>query len=632
MDKVQIQNLETQYLKAKVAYYDGNPILTDAEFDVIEQELIKIGSKVIDQVGSKRKDFDFPHPSPMKSLSKIQTSTEKGVTDYREVSFMDWFNKRNKQLFNSIKSIHYSPKFDGSAVNIIYRNGNLEAVLTRGDGKFGKDASDRFKSLLPPTINIIGVVEIRCEAVMRKSIFNEKYADEFANARNIVAGIIGKDDIDKEKVSDLTLMPIHLIVDGKHKDITDLKSQIAGYSIFPSTFQIGTIPATKEAYIQIIKYWEDNRDAFAFQLDGVVFSLPIETREFLGENDHDPEWAIAIKFVPEQVVTSVEGVIWNLGKTGELTPVVKLKAVQLAGTTVKRASGYNAGYIVQNKIGEGTIVSIAKAGDIIPEIQKVVVPGVVEELPSTCPSCKQPLTFDGIHLMCNNENCETIIAKKLAAGVGVLDLRSIGGKTIEPFAKSFTDMIQIMKFVLRYHKEPEFSLEKWDIKKGSRSHEIFVSAFTNIKTLNYSQVILMMGLDGVGKKLSEQAAREYCGLVPNYTSMERALVVKLQDPKVKQYVVDTVYDLEHLGVTVDKPMDKIKDNTSIYVCMTGSPKDFGYKTKEEFIKQFPNVVEVDLNNKDCNYLITDSYTSTSSKMKVAEKKGIKIVTYGDFKI
>jgi DNA ligase (NAD+) len=121
-----------------------------------------------------------------------------------------------------------------------------------------------------------------------------------------------------------------------------------------------------------MKYMENFRETCEFQLDGVVFALPTEFREIFGENDHDPEWSIAVKFVPEEVITPVIGVQWNLGKTGELTPVVCLKPVQLAGTTVKRASGYNAGYIVKNRIQEGSIVSLHKSGDIIPEISKVI--------------------------------------------------------------------------------------------------------------------------------------------------------------------------------------------------------------------------------------------------------------------
>jgi len=187
-----------------------------------------------------------------------------------------------------------------------------------------------------------------------------------------------------------------------------------------------------------------------------------------------------------------------------------------------------------------------------------------------------------------------------------------------------------MYSVLNTSPECGIDYEKYGIKRGSRSHEIFYDAFKNIRSLKYSQVILMMCYDGVGRKLSEQAAREYCGLKPDYTSMEKALVAKLQEPDIKAHIMNAVSELEKLGIVIDIPKDKVIDTTSIKVCMTGSPKEFGFKTKEEWIKQFPNVIETDI--KDAQYLITDSYTSKSSKMKTADKKGIKIVTYSDFKI
>jgi len=628
-----IQNLETQYLKAKVAYYEGHPIMSDAAFDVLEQELKSNGSKAIEQVGAKRKDFDFPHPTPLKSLAKLQTESVKGVTNYQEEAFEKWFQKREShmnQLNHTIKNIRYSPKFDGSSVNIIYRNKKLESVLTRGDGKFGKDATDRFRKHLPATIDIDGIVEIRCEAVMRKSTFEKKYAAEFANARNIVAGIIGKDDFSIEKVADLTLMPLHLLIDGKHDDFLKVHEIMDGYHIIANTIFGGKVRPTKADYLYIIKYMEDFRKTTDFQLDGVVFALPEETREYLGENDHDPEWAIAIKFVPDEVVTPVIGIQWNLGKTGELTPVVCLKPVQLAGTTVKRASGYNAGYIVNNKIGEGAFVSIAKAGDIIPEIQEIHNPGRVDELPKTCPSCQSTLTFDGIHLMCQNDNCEGKIGCKLSAACGILDLKGIAGQTIKPFAKDFSSMSDLLLNMMRLIRTNcSFSLEKYGIKDDSRSFEIFVNSFKNIKSLTYAQVILIQGYDGIGRKVSEQAAREYCGLTADYASIEKALVRKLQEPEVVSHIKGVVSELESLGITIDKPVDKKEVAGTIYVCMTGSPKAFGFATKADFIAKFPNLVDVDLKN--ANYLITDDLNSTSSKMKAAEKKGVKIVTYGSYK-
>ena len=630
-----IQQLETQYLKAKVAYYDGNPLMSDAIFDIIEEELRQAGSKVIEQVGAKRKDFDFPHPTPLKSLAKLQTESINGVTNYQEEAFDKWLYKRKNEINHAFKDliiqdIHYSPKFDGSSINIIYRDGKLESVLTRGDGKFGKDVTDRFRKHLLEKFEgsegATNVIEIRCEAVMRKSTFEKKYSEEFANARNIVAGIIGKDDFDLEKVADITLVPLAFLIDGKHQNIEHLNWLSNEYPIFTTTHSGRIRPIVKD-YLYIVKYMECLRKTIDFQLDGIVFALPIETREFLGENDHDPEWALAIKFVPEEVITPVIGIEWNLGKTGELTPVICLKPVTLAGTTVKRASGYNAGYIEKNNIGEGAFVSIAKAGDIIPEIQKIHNPGKVESFPVNCPACNSELTFDGIHLMCNNDNCVGRIARKLGAAAAMLDLKGIAGKTLEPFAKDFKNMYKLMVWVLGAGAATN-AIEKYGITWISRSHEIFCNAFLNIKSLKYSQVILMMGYDGIGRKVSEQAAREYCGLIPNYASLERALVSKLQEPEIVNHIKNAVSVLESLGITIDRPQDPKEDVGLTGVTLTGSPKTFGFKTKAEFLAKFPNLYECDL--KDASFLITDDLNSTSSKMKTADKKGIAIKTYGDF--
>ena len=371
-----IQLLESQYLKAKIAYYDGTPIMSDAAFDFLEQELKALGSKVIEQVGSKRKDFDFAHPTPMKSLGKFQMEANDGIINYCENEFMEWINKRISILRSkgiSLTTMFYGPKFDGSAINIIYHDGKLESVLTRGSGKEGKDCTDRFRKHLPDTLFTPGnVIEIRCEAVMKLSTFLLKYSSEYANARNLVAGIIGRDDIDTEMVGDINLVPLHYIVDGKHHDIQQyLSGLMQNNPIFADT-EISQCSISKDNYLNAANVMIAARDKNEFPLDGIVFTLPFETREILGENDHDPEWAIAIKFVPEESVTTVESIEWNIGKTGEFTPVVVLKPVQLAGTTVKRASGYNAGFIIKNRIQPGTIVKIHKAGDIIPEISEVV--------------------------------------------------------------------------------------------------------------------------------------------------------------------------------------------------------------------------------------------------------------------
>ena len=626
-----IQHLETQYLKAKVAYYDGKPIMSDPSFDVLEKELREAGSKVIEQVGSKRKDFDFPHPSPMLSLAKIQTESTDGITNYQEDLFKKWFNKVDGIIFKKfgvhIESLLSSPKFDGNGINIIYSKGILQSVLTRGDGKFGKDITDRFQKHLPETIEYnVGLLEIRCECVIKQPLFDKKYLGKkedgkYANARNFVAGVLGKDDYSLEKVGDLTIIPVALLNDGKQVTLELVPKGIGGL-----TYQEKLNP---KDYVSCIKKMEVLRETFEIPLDGVVLSVPYDFRGTLGENDHDPEWAIAIKFVPDEVVTRVNGLELNISKTGEFTPVVLLNPVELAGTIVKRASGYNAGYIINNRIGLDTFVSIAKAGDIIPEIQSITVYSEKPfELPTVCPHCGSTLSFDGIHLTCPNDLCQGKIAKRLASSCSSLDLKNVGGKTIEPFAKDWANMYEVIVWVLMFGDTKD--IEKYDIKYQSRSHEIFLNAFRNIKSLTYEQVIISLGFDNVGRKLSLQIAREHCGLVPDYSGLERALVGMLHEPEVTVQIVTAVQTLEKLGITIDKPKEEMVTKDTVYVCMTGSPKVFGFPTKAEFIAKFPNLVDVEITDKRCQFLITDSYTSTSSKMKTAEKKGITIKTYGDY--
>jgi len=429
--------LEKIYLDAKIAYYEGNPIMSDAAFDHIEQQLREINSKVIDQVGGKRKDFDYSHPGKMLSLKKIQTEKD----DFKLEEFLSWYNKRIntlKQKFNIKEKdalIYISPKFDGNAINVIYKGSKLYHILTRGDGITGKNITDRLSLIIPDHIKIeykeTDFLEIRCEVVINKEIFNQKYAETSANPRNFVAGILGADDYNEEIINDLTIVPIYYILNGKHLYSNQFINnfELQNFYIFP------WIPCFPEIYVTQSKEWIEKRDKFPYQLDGIVLTFLPEYREFLGENDHDTEFCIAIKFVPDEVVTSFEGIEWNVGKTGELTPVVLMKPVQLAGTTVKRASGYNAGYIVNNKIGVGAVFSISKAGDIIPEVQEIILNSTDPiELPTHCPKCNSILAFDGIHLMCNNEKCVGKIAKKLASASSTLDLKGVGGKTLEPFA------------------------------------------------------------------------------------------------------------------------------------------------------------------------------------------------------
>jgi len=637
--------IENKYLRAKIAYYEGNPIMSDDEFDILEMGLKTIGSKVVNQVGAKRKDFDFQHPNPMLSLGKIQT--EEGNIMYAELKA--WYDKRIKMLSEkgiSFKTplLEWLMKYDGNAINCIYKGNKLVEILTRGDGISGKNVTNKISSLVPSELILSNITdpdstyEIRCEAVMPLKAFEkvnkERIANgeqEFANARNFIAGVLGDDKIKTNYINDIVLIPLHLLENGNHLSV----EYLVNWKQLPRICK-----SYMSAYdVNFFNEFVELRKTSPFGLDGIVVSFPAEYRKYLGQNDHDPEWSIAIKFVPEETSTDVVGIEWNVGKTGELAPVVLLKPVTLAGTIVKRASGYNGGYIIKNKIGVGAKVSISKAGDIIPEIISILSPATSNfDLPEDCPMCGNPLTFDNIHLMCNNDSCDGKMIKRFGVGAKVLDLKGVAGKTLTPFVGHFDSILDLFVWV-RENAKDETAFEVFDFKLGSRSLEIFIKAFTNIKTIPLAKVIESFGLDNIGKSITREAANFYCGAEYDFKCQEKVLVELVKSDDFKTKVFDYVNKLEALGVKIEMPKNKnsLITNTvknapikeQIYAELTGSPKP-QWKTKEEFMELFTNLENVALSDSKCKYLITDSYSSTSGKMKAANKKGIKIITYNDF--
>lgn len=626
--------LENKYLLAKSAYYHtDNPIISDAEFDELENYLKEQGSNVVKQVGAKIKDFDFKHPTPMLSLGKIQMKSHNGVTNYMEKEFIEWITKRANKIGVSVDDIliGYSNKWDGHAINLVYTNNGLNNAITRGDGIYGNDLTDRLKHIIPEKINDIeltedDVLEIRCEIVIDKNLFEKKYKGDrtdgkYRNPRNYISSVLNPDEYIIEKVKELTIKPIHYIFNGEHISPSLFNNN--------SIFKYDSISSTIENHVSVLKRFENFRDSNDFQLDGIVAVLPIEYRTQLGQNSHDPEWSIAIKFLSETAITNVIGLDWSVGKTGELTPVILLEPVDLMGSTVRRASGYNLGYIIKNNIGKGARVSIRKSGDIIPEIMEVIIPADdTFTIIDTCPVCGGELTQDDIHLMCHNEKCEGRKKKQFESALRKIDIKGVGAQTLSGF-HTFNDLIDIITWVRENGDTSDIS--EYGLKFGSKSHENFVNAFKNLYEIPLSKMIAALGYVGVGDTISTQVANMYANIDYDFKGLTKEIVHMFEQPEMKELVFAKKKQLEDVGITVKMPEKvKVSDDT-IFVVMTGSPKEFGYKTKGDFIKAHPNMVDVKkLTDKRCNLLITDDLNSTTKKMEDAAKKGISIKSYADF--
>lgn len=359
---------EELYLKAKAAYYEGTPFLTDEEFDTLEKELEAIGSSVIEIVGAftTSTKSKFPHISKMLSLSKIKAISNS--------------EPPKEEVEKWMKKIGYScyiiePKFDGNSCNLIYENGALVRALTRGDGEIGIDITHVMKHLVPAYINIHELAEIRGEVLLKKSTFLKKYS-QFKNPRNLVAGILHTEELETETIKDFSFVPYEIKVHPKDEPsyyMTNTR-QIFQANFFPEISMSTLIDFNSRSFDDIYQTMLEYREKHSeFQLDGFVIKVAdTNLRNKLGENSHDPNWAKAIKFVCQKKITKIIDIEWNLGRTGEMYPVGILEPIDLDGTIVSRVSMHNYGYVKDNEIFPGCVVEVGKMGDIIPQITKII--------------------------------------------------------------------------------------------------------------------------------------------------------------------------------------------------------------------------------------------------------------------
>lgn len=625
------KELEDLYLKAKAEYYKGTPIMSDLEFDDLENKLKNEKSDVIYTVGFQDNDplTKFKHPSPMLSMSKYQAD---GYNSHDE--FLNLVNKWMKKFGD----IWYeaSPKFDGNAVNLIYKDGNLVAGLTRSTGTHGRDISSKCigNPTIPQKINqFTRIVEIRCEIVYPIDKFkalNSKRAKKglelFSNERNFVAGVLRDEKASKTEVSDLVFFAI-----GGFQYALGKRRYLSFSTLFDLGFntsnQIYTIDFKSKDFEKIYTDMENYRKNSNFRLDGFVISTKSnEVKNTFGENKHDPNWAKAIKFPAAVAQPIILGIEQNVSKSGEIIPVALLEPTLLDGSIVSRASLSNFGLVMDNKYFPGAKVSLRKAGDIIPQVTNVVENAKeTYTLPTNCPACESKLTFDGIHLMCNNQNCNASLLKEFIHSVKILDVFGLGDKVLENiFDAGITNVFDMFNPNI-FNKENLIASNKF--KPGRALDKIFIE-FEKIKKISLVDIFRMLEIRNLGRSISKQLANEYCMLDTDYTGLDRTVVE--EGRKAFSDVHAKVNLLMH-RIKVIYPIKEKKKMNTIKVEFTGSSKSFGYTTKDAFLQEVNKITNVEHTKlTSADYLIADNIEGISSKIKNAHKKGIPIISYSDF--
>lgn len=619
------KDLEELYLQAKEAYYAGEPIMSDDEFDRLEASLREEGSEVVEVVGAVDRNLKFQHLSPMVSLAKAQADLD-GTPPL--VQLKKWFEAfPDEELFEG------TPKYDGNAVNLIYvRDGNgkskLSLGVTRGDKFKGRDVTKKLLKKVPLVLDIDKDVEVRGEVVIPMEIFNAKYAPppvSSKNARNFIAGILGRDADDDNVSNEIEFMGVEVrIHDGDYDYPKDTQEffKTHGFNDPHGYF----ISFRKEEFESTYYRMKDHREKESpFQLDGFVIKASETSRKSIGETGHHPNWAIAVKFPPKEGVTNVVGYKWNMGTTGEITPIVRLEPVDLDGTTIKNVAGFNLGHLQRNKIFPGAKVSIAKAGDIIPQIMKVLNPGdeSLFEFPKTCPSCGEPTQVDTIHLWCTNEECEGKKFKKFLTAMRVLQMKKFGTVTVRTIYdcgfKSVIDIFDTTKF----NKEALIATGSF---KAGRTLDLLFEELDKLKVLPLFRAVLSLSFTGLGQTASKQIAKMLSGQTYSFSGLEKIAVTGFDDPEgpKRKKIAEFLKVLAARGVEVELEVDLLN---GIGFEMTGSPKDAGYKVKSDFVKFMGSQGYVHTGLKEAKLLLTDSMSSSSSKMEAARKLGVEIKTY-----
>ena len=609
-------NNEHLYIRAKEAYYLGEPIMSDSDFDLLEAKLKNEGSEVIHIIGSGSVG-KISHPSTMLSLGKISVYDNEKLP-MEEVK--KWFDS-----CKSSKTFEFTTKLDGNAVNLIYKNGKLQHAITRGEGHRGYDIVDKLKHIVPHTIDEGGLVEIRGEVVIKIATFNEKYS-EYKNPRNFVAGILNRDETNIEIAKDLDFggfeVRMHEGSSFFSPENTHQFLAINGFN-YPESRVLSNIKEFKELYDHFLNFREN---LAAHQLDGIVIKAEESSREEIGYTDHHPKWAIAIKFPPKDAITEIVDIQWKTGTSGEIVPTAIMKPIDLDGSTVSRATLFNWGRVRDWKAFPGAEVLIAKAGDIIPQIYQVIKPSDREVVPpSECPSCGGHARIDDLHIWCDNRECYTRVISQLTLAIKIFKAENIGQSTVEKFYEAgFRKVTQLFD---RESFNRENLIKTGSFKEG-RQLDIILEAMHGIEEVTLAQVILACQYDQIGNAAAEKLALYFSDQEADFSGLNRsALNNVIADPSLMNALIET---FERSGVKVLRPELEIVDAATTFE-MTGSPKDFGFSAKGDFLKIANDAgFRHTKLEKGTRYLITDSLESSSSKMQKAVKAGAQIITYGDF--
>ncbi|MBQ9513587.1 MAG: NAD-dependent DNA ligase LigA [Clostridia bacterium] len=623
-------------------YVLDNPTVADIEYDRLYDELKRLEKESgIVLFNSPTKRVGGEPVSAFKKHTHLQKlySLDKATTVDEMTAFDKRINKDGEQLEYTVEY-----KFDGLTICITYQDGKFLRATTRGNGTEGEDVTAQVLTVksFPLTIENKGTVEVQGEAIMRLSVLEEynKTADEpLKNARNAVAGAIRNLDpkITEKRRVEIMFYNVNYMSEGS------LSSQVEcveflrknGFKVHPFLRVVKGIDAVMSA----IKEIENSRKTLDILTDGAVVKVnDFKIRQALGFTDKFPRWAIAFKFEAEEVTTILKDVIWQVGRTGKLTPLGLLEPVELGGATVKKATLNNYGDILRKKVKKGARVLVRRSNEVIPEIL-----GTTEyyetcedvEKPAFCPDCHTGLIETGANLICPNIHCKPRVIAKLS------NFACKSGMNIDGFSEMTAtvlyDNFGVENFSELYTLNKEKVLEL-DGFKETKTENIF-NSIENSKKVKLPNFIFALGIDGVGKKTAKDLADRFLS-IDNLIKATKEDLVKINDvgdiiaENIVGYFADekNLKEIEKLIACGVKIYVEEKNETGVFsgekVVLTGTLTDFKRDEAGAIIEKLGGVV---LGGISKNVTLVLAGENAGSKLDKAKALNIKIIDEETFK-
>lgn len=504
------------------------PLVSDKEYDVLYDKLVALEAESgfvlpdspTQRVGGELLKGFTPHRhlAPLWSLDKAQNIEQLRSWNTRVLRLVNEYNLKNPDTPLPDPCYAVELKFDGLTLNLTYRNGVLEQASTRGNGVVGEGILAQVKTIksVPLTIPFKdGVIEVQGEGIMNLSVladYNTRAAEPLKNARNAAAGALR--NLNPKTTAERRLNAFFYNVGfaegaefADHQEMMDFlrnnKFKVNPYLTYCNDFDDVT---------EQLAGIEESRSSLDYLIDGAVIKVTdFRIREVLGYTDKFPRWAVAYKFEAEETTTVLESVSWNVGRTGKVTPLARVEAVELAGVTVQNCTLNNVGDIERKnlKFALGSRVFIRRSNDVIPEILgKVTEENDGGEIifPEDCPACGYPLEMRGAHLFCNNKlNCRPQIISRIThfASRDAMDIETFSEKT----AGQLYDELNVHDSADLYELNFEqlVQLNRFGEKKAQN----LLQALEDSKGRDLASFLFALGIPNTGKATTKMLADHF---------------------------------------------------------------------------------------------------------------------------